>query len=191
MTSADSPIDRLRRVALRLTGMNDPDTEWLLSGIRQFEAGARFGTLLDDVLELRSGQGRSSWWEQEAIGLRDDLIRRIAAQYFGSLSQRAAAAAIARKVSLYEMSGWRRHRAFIDPPEAIQGSLRGDLFYLLKTNAPISEAVARRALGAPRARFMSHESGDYVATAEENHGSNHDDENAIDQGPGGSPAEVA
>jgi hypothetical protein len=187
MSDSAAAIDRLRRVAQRLTGMNDPDTEWLVSAIRQYEAGARFGVLLDDALELRASRGQTSWWEEEANALRDDLIRHIASRYFGSLSQRAAAEAIVRKARLYETSGWRRHRAFIAPPEAIQGSLRGDLFYLLKTHAPVSEAIARRALGSPCRFLVSHESADdATATDEETHGPT-DDEVQTNPRSGGNP----
>jgi hypothetical protein len=180
-------IDRLRRLILRLTDLNDSDAEWFVAAVRQYEVGARFGTLLDDALELRAGAGQTSWWEHEANARRDKLIRTIATRYFGSLSQRDAAETIVRKARLYETSGWRRHRAFIAPPEAIEGSLRGDLFYLLKTHARVSEAIARRALGSPCRFLVSHESADdATATEEERHGPT-DDEVQTNPGSGGNP----
>lgn len=158
--AATDAIDRLRGIATRLEVREDPDAEWFREALALYESGARHGLDLDAALGLRPGPGGTTWWEQEAAAQRDDLVRLIAARYFGGLSQRAQAEAITHKVRGYEAGAYRAHRKFAAAPRAILGSVRAWLFALLKTGAPISVSTVRRALAQETPLFVSHASGD-------------------------------
>lgn len=186
--TAPAAIDRLRRIAARLVELGDADSDWFAAALTQYESSARFGLSIDEALGLRPGRGQTAWWEMEANNRRDELIRQIAKRFFGDLVQRDAAAAIIGKARLYESATWKTHRQFTSPPESIQGSLRGDLFLLLKTGAPLSVRTAQRAL--------CHQTADFVAqrqcsTTDNDGGSpieRNVDEAETDEGPGRNPA---
>jgi hypothetical protein len=145
--AAAATINRLRAIAARLTKRKDPGGPWFAACLAEYEAGARHGLTLGDAFGFRLGAGQSSWWEQETLSRRDQLIRQIAAEHFSALSGRPAAAAIAKAIAGYERTAWRQHRAFAAPPAGLRG-LRADLFRLLKLCEPIAEPTIRRVLGA-------------------------------------------
>lgn len=156
--AAASSIARLRVVAARFLEHDDPDAAWFCAALQEYEAGAVHGLTLDQALGLRAGPGERPWWQTEALGRRNDILRGIAARYFPGRSAKAAAEAITSAAQRYEAAGWRRHRAFMVPPAEIGGTLRGELFYLLKTGAPLSVRTVERAL--------RHETHDSVAHGE-------------------------
>ena len=104
---------------------------------RQARASAWTGSLCS-AFGLRPAQGATSWWAIEGRGKRDTLIRAIAARHFGGAGRRAAAIAIRDAVARYKAAGWRRHQAFTSPPAELLGTLRGDLFAVLKVGQKVS-----------------------------------------------------
>ncbi len=185
MTGADS-IVRLRAIATRLSEREDQDSAWFANALAEYEAGALHGLTLGDAFGFRLQPGESSWWELEARSQRDALIRRIVQRYFGGLSARSAADALAKKVLRYESGDWRSDRKFKLRPTLT--GLHAELFQLLKIGVPVSVATIRRALAHEIPLLVSHEAGDHAAaTKEERHGTN-DDEAESNPGSGGNSA---
>jgi hypothetical protein len=139
-------IVALRRIVKYLRDTDHPDSEWLMTGLAQYEAGAPHRLSLCQALGLRRGQGATAWWQIEAARKRDSLLRAIAARHFDGASHRAAALAIKAAQERYAAGGWRRHLAFISPPAELLGTLRGDLFVLLKLRQPLSFKIIYAAL---------------------------------------------
>jgi len=153
MTAKASPIDRLRRLALRLGKPGDEDGEWFATALREFEAGARHGLTLGDAFGFRLTPGQTPFWESERIAKRDDLIRTIAAKHFSTLRGRPAAAALSRAIKRYEQGRWPAHKPFATPPPGLNG-LRAALFRLLKLGDPPAEPTIRAIFsGSPNTRF--------------------------------------
>jgi hypothetical protein len=145
LTAASPPIDRLRSIRTRLRGGADGD--WFAACLAEYEAGAKLGLTLGDAFGLGLEAGGRPWWEIEMQARRDKLLRAIAGKYFCGLSSRAAAREILREAARYEAAGWRQHRPFKSPPAELAGTLRADLFALLKIGEPLSDRTVRRALG--------------------------------------------
>ncbi|MFL9824106.1 hypothetical protein [Rhodoplanes sp. SY1] len=74
---------------------------------------------------------------------RDDLIRSIAAKFFGAATVRARAAALAAALARYEAGAWRRDRAAEDNPRR-PGTLEAMAWEVLRLHP--------RPLGAERVR---------------------------------------
>ena len=153
-----APIDRLRAIARHLDEIQHPDATWFAAALAAYESGARHGMTLDDALGLRVGQGERPWWAVEAMQQRDELLRAIARQHFPSMSRRAAAAAIAHELNRYRESRWRVDRAYRQPPAQLLGSVRAELFRLLKLDVPLGVGTLRRALDSAR-EPLAHETG--------------------------------
>ncbi len=171
MTDAASRIDRLRRIAARLGGA---DGEWFVTALQEYEAGARYGGSLDQALGLRLGPGTTPWWQIEDCGKRDALLRDIAARHFDGTTPRAAALAITTAVHRYAAAGWRRHQTFTSPPAELLGTLRSDLFVLLKIGQRLSFKIIYTALRrAPENEVSGHTDPDTLQTdaSEECHAS--------------------
>ncbi len=164
-------IDRLRRIAARLLELGDVDGEWFAASLQEYEAGARHGLTLGDAFGFRLRPGESAWYETEARSARDELLRAIARRYFGGMSTRAAADALASKISRYESGSWRGDRIFKLQPTLT--GLHAELFKLLKIGQPLSASTIRRALAHETTLFVSHAvRDDAAATNEARHGSN-------------------
>jgi hypothetical protein len=146
VTSGAASIAALRRISLHLSNTGHADGQWFAAALQEFEAGARLGLTLDAALDLRPGTGQTSWWEAEAIVRRDELIRTIAGRHFPGMSRRRAADAIVREAQRYQTTAWRSQRAYRSAPAELVGTLRGDLFALLKIGTSLSIGTARRAL---------------------------------------------
>lgn len=147
MSDGAAAIAKLRTIAARLVERDDPEAAWFAAGLAEYEAGAAHGLTLDDALGLACrGPGERPWWAIEAQQRRDELIRAIDAQRFGHLPARKAARDLWADVSRYEASAWRRDRVYTTAPLRP----RGDLFRLLRLNAPLSEATIRRVLAGSR-----------------------------------------
>jgi hypothetical protein len=118
--------------------------------VRQYELGAGRGARLDACLGLAQAQGKPPWWLREARGTRDDLLRLVAARFFLGEPARAQAAGIARQLSRYAETRWRRDRPWRTPPALYGGKIEHYLFRLLKiTGEPISLRTIQRALRVP------------------------------------------
>lgn len=141
-----TPITRLRAIAGRLIERDDPEAAWFSAVLQEYEAGARHGMTLEQAFGLACAPGERPWWHAEACERRDALLRDLAERQFPALSARGAAEAIVTALTRYETTAWRRDRAYLSPPEG----LRGDLFRLLRLEAPLSEGTIRRALTGSR-----------------------------------------
>jgi hypothetical protein len=152
-------IELLRRVAARLSGIEDADAGEFAARLAEYEAGARHGLTLGAAFGLTLGRGETPWWQLEASARRDEILRDLAARYFPSLRQRRAATALMQAIARYEASGWRQHRRDLSPPAGLSPLQRG-LFTLLKLDAPLSVATVRRALAHEIPLFVSQDSRD-------------------------------
>jgi hypothetical protein len=144
----DSPIIRLRRLAIRLATEGDADGIWFASALAVYEAGAADGLSLDAALRLVPSPGCRSWWSAEQRDRRDILIREIRDRFFPGLPNSHTASQIDEKLRRYETTSWRFDRARRSPPAAYAGKLEVFLFAVLKLGQPISKRVIERALGA-------------------------------------------
>lgn len=144
MTAA--AIDRLRRISAYLNDTGHGDNEWFKSALDQYESAVCHGLSFDQALGLRLGPGATAWWEIEARRKRDMLIRAIFTRYFRGAKRRVSALAITVAMERYAAAGWLRHRAFTSPPPELIGTLRGDLFELLKVGQRLSFKVIYAAL---------------------------------------------
>jgi hypothetical protein len=146
VSDAAAPIDRLRRISVYLRDTGYSDHEWFTTALAQYESAARHRLSFDQALGLSLGPGATAWWEIEDDRKRDMMIRAISARHFDGATPRAAALAITAAVERYAAAGWRRHRDFISPPTGLLGTLRGDLFVLLKVRERLSFKIIYAAL---------------------------------------------
>lgn len=190
MTGA-AAIDRLRGIAARLRDREDEAAEWFLTCLQEYEAGAPHGLTLDAAFGFRLNPGESAWYELEARTKRDTLLRVMRQRYFGGLSDRAAAAALAKKISRYEASDWRRDHKFKIRPTLT--GLQACLFALLKIAQPLGASTIRRALAHELPLLVSHEAEEHsAATHEERHGIYGDEtETETDLGSDGDAVDAA
>lgn len=189
MSAADS-IDRLRSIAARLLEREDVAAAWFGAALQEYTAGAQHGLTLDQALGLRAGPGARPWWQLEALARRDEVLRAIAARHFPARSAKAAAEAITSAAQRYEAVGWRRHRAFMAPPAEIAGTLRGELFYLLKTGGALSVRTVERALRHEMPDSVAHAgASNTLDTGETHDGNTGENDDETTSGPGnGRPA---
>ncbi|HJS88696.1 MAG TPA: hypothetical protein VJ738_01885 [Steroidobacteraceae bacterium] len=147
-----SPIDSiaaLRALAARLRERDDPAADWFTQCLAQYETNARLRVpeAMESAFGLRpGGRGRESWVDTEARLRRDEMIRRIKDRFFPGHDIERAAEAIARAAEQYRTGRFRLHVKLMAPPPEIVGTLRGELFSLLKIGAPLSKRTAQRAL---------------------------------------------
>jgi hypothetical protein len=131
MEKFDTSITRLRRIALQLSG---DDGRWFRECLELYQAGARDGLRLDVCLGLIPERGRTPWWESESCVERDQIVRGIAAKYCAGMRTTHAARWIVGQAFIYETGEYRFHRKLMAPPAAIEGTVRADLFRLLKAH---------------------------------------------------------
>ena len=133
----------------RLADGGGPDGQSFMTRVAQYEAGARFGARLDELLGLPPGAGRESWWARESRIRRDELLRTIALRFFpDQASRHSKAAAIARGLLNYEASSWRHDKKSAEPPR--RGRRRELEFLVLKCGpAPLARTVERALTGPP------------------------------------------
>jgi hypothetical protein len=145
VSNSAAAIDRLRAIAARLG--DDSDAQWFAACLAEYESGAPHGVTMEHAFGLAcSSPGERPWWVIEAQSRRDELVRCIDAQRFGSLPVRTAARDFWAALSRYESSAWRRDRSYTSPTDRSHA----DLFRLLKLDAPLSEATIRRVLAGSR-----------------------------------------
>jgi hypothetical protein len=140
MEESDTPITRLRRIALQLSG---DDGRWFRECLELYLAGARDGLRLDACLGLVPGRGRTPWWERESCVERDQIVRGIAAKYCAGMQTTHAARWIVGQASIYETGEYRFHQKLTAPPAAIEGTVRGNLFQLLKAHGRTRSASCK------------------------------------------------
>ena len=143
MEEFDNAITRLRRIASQLSG---DDGGWFRECLALYQARARDGLRFDVCLGLIPKRGRTPWWESESRAERDQIVRSIAAKYCAGMRATHAARWITGQAFIYETGEYRFHRKQMAPPPAIEGTVRADLFRLLKahgrTYSASSEALS-------------------------------------------------
>jgi hypothetical protein len=132
-----SPLDAMRRLRVIVADiaagrpLADADRAWFLACFDHYEAEAPIsGISLEKAFGLRPPIGRSTWWSQEQLALRDETIRAIADHYFGTLGIADQARQIERAARLVA-----RGRQPELPPEAralIQRALTGQRVFPAK-----------------------------------------------------------
>jgi hypothetical protein len=140
MEESDTGITRLRRIAAQLSG---DDGRWFRECLELYQAGASDGLRLDACLGLVPGRGRTPWWERESCAKRDQIVRGIAAKYCAEMRATQAARWIVRQAFIYETGEYRFHRKLTPPPAAIEGTVRADLFRLLKAHGRTRSASCK------------------------------------------------
>lgn len=140
MEKFDTSITRLRRIALQLSG---DDGRWFRECLELYQAGARDGLRLDVCLGLIPERGRTPWWESESCVERDQIVRGIAAKYCAAMRTTQAAKWIVGQAFIYETGEYRFHRKLTAPPAAIEGTVRADLFRLLKAHGRTRSASCK------------------------------------------------
>ena len=137
---SDAPLWALRRIAARLSG---DDGRWFRECLEFYQAGARDGMRLDLCLGLVPKRGRTPWWESESCAERDQIVRGIAATYCAGMRKTHAARWIVGQACIYETGEYRFHRKLMAPPAAIEGTVRADLFRLLKAHGRTRSASCK------------------------------------------------
>jgi hypothetical protein len=140
MEESDTGIARLRRIAVQLSG---DDGRWLRECLELYQAGARDGLRLDVCLGLVPGRGRTPWWESESCAERDRIVRDIAAKHCAGMRTTHAARWIVGQAFIYETGEYRFHRKLMAPPAALEGTVRADLFRLLKAHGRTRSASCK------------------------------------------------
>jgi hypothetical protein len=140
MEESDSSITRLRRIAAELS---DDHGSWFRECLELYQAGARDGLRLDVCLGLVPKRGRTPWWESESCAERDQIVRGIAGKYCARMRTTLAARWIVAQAFIYETGEYRFHRKLMTPPAAIEGTVRADLFRLLKAHGRTRSASGK------------------------------------------------
>jgi hypothetical protein len=126
---------------------------------------------LDEALGLRSPRGGVPWWREEAIRIRDSLLREFAQAHFphAQVSERARHL---RVLSLrYAASSWRFDRESEDFPSHRAGSVSEWLCRIFRSGAPmpISERHLRTILGGVTPRETAARRSAVRRVGENNH----------------------
>ena len=150
MDESDTGITRLRRIAVQLSG---DDGRWFRECLELYQAGARDGLRLEVCLGLVPERGRTPWWERESCAERDKIVRGIAAKYCAAMRTTDAARWIVGQAFIYETGEYRFHRKLVAPPAAFEGTVRADLFRLLKAHNR-TRSASREALSPSYATIL-------------------------------------
>ena len=145
-----SAIQNLRDVALLChqgQPLGDRLGEWLACSLDAFLAHQ--AATIDEALGIRSPRGGVPWWREEAIRVRDGLLRDFAGRYFADLAVAAKARRIRLLALRYGATAWRFDRARDAMPTQYQGTQTAWLWQLFRSGAPIpvSERHLRTILG--------------------------------------------
>ena len=88
-TSPLAVMRRLRAIVADIAAgrpLADADRTWFCACFDFYEAEAPLSRItLDKAFGLSPPIGRSSWWSEEQLALRDETIRALADDYFGDL----------------------------------------------------------------------------------------------------------
>ena len=145
-----SAIQNLREVALLChegRPLGDQLAAWLAECLDSF-LSHQTGTI-DEALGLRGARGGVPWWREEAIRLRDRLLREFAGQHFASLAVSVRARRIRLLALRYAATAWRFDRERHAMPERYEGTQNAWLWRLFRSGAPmpVSERHLRTILG--------------------------------------------
>ena len=143
-------INNMRTVA-RLCQTREPLPDalasWLASSLEAYlESRAES---LNDAFGLRNARGGVPWRLEASIRLRDEALRRLAAQHLIALSRSAQAVRIRELSVRYETSNWRFDRTREAMPVAYEGTPHEWLWRAFKSGAsmPLGLRQLRTILG--------------------------------------------
>jgi len=145
-----SAIQNLREVALLChegRPLGDQLASWLAECLDAF-LSHQTGTI-DEALGLRGARGGVPWWREEAIRVRDRLLREFAGRYFAGLAVSARARRIRLLAMRYAATAWRFDRERSAMPACYEGTQNAWLWRLFRAGAPmpVSERHLRTILG--------------------------------------------
>jgi hypothetical protein len=143
-------IDNMRTVArLCQTGEPLPDAlaAWLAASLQSYLE--RRAESLNDAFGLRNARGGVPWRMEASMRVRDEALRRLAAQHLSALSTSAQAARIRELSARYDVSNWRFDRTRETMPEAYAGTPHEWLWQAFKSGAamPLGLRQLRTILG--------------------------------------------
>lgn len=143
-------IDNLRQIKQRcLSGepLSGDLSRWLGAALQDF-LEHRSGSV-DAALGLRFAQGGVPWWREEAIRLRDGVLRNLAGHFLAGCSRSAQAKQIAALSLRYAASAWRHDREGRAMPESYRGKVKEYLWLAFTSGAtmPLGERQLRNILG--------------------------------------------
>lgn len=152
--SARTPIARLRRIRdAAAAGMAlGEDGPWLASGLDAYLRRAPEGLTLPAALDLAVPVGGAPWWRTDALARRDDALRRLATEFYGSLPPRERAAAIGVSLRRYASTSWPRDRHLTVCPVRLAGTAGALHFLIMRASAvPMSDRQIARIIDDSRA----------------------------------------
>ena len=144
-------IDRLRQIKQRCLScepLSNDLSRWIGSALQDFLE--QRSNSVDAALGLRFPQGGVPWWREEAIRVRDGVLRSLARDFLAELTRSAQAKQIATLSVRYAASAWRHDREHCDMPERYRGKVKEYLWLAFTSGAtmPIGERQLRNILEA-------------------------------------------
>lgn len=137
-------------VKLALSGQRHPDPEVRVAAERLLSwwwSGA--AERLDRVVGIAPAPGQRSAQTQAEIAQRDELVRKLAADYFPDLRSHPAAVALHRQWARYASSSWPRERMLDDVPPHRVGKPEGTFWQIMRLqDRVLSERSIRKILAA-------------------------------------------
>jgi hypothetical protein len=144
-------IDLLRHIAVLLAEHDDGDARRFRTIIAEYEAGARYGLQIDELIGLTPLPGQSPWYAIEMLALRDSLLLQLQRTFHADEpSERQQAKKIATRIGRYEAGPWIRDRVWKSPPAQYAGKAEALMFAILKAGRAPSSRTVQRALAAGR-----------------------------------------
>jgi hypothetical protein len=135
-------IDNMRTVA-RLCLVREPLPEalaiWLAASFESF-LEKRAGSL-NDAFGVRNARGGVPWRMEASMRVRDEALRRLAADHFSTLSTSSQASKIRQLSARYEASNWRFDRMRTTMPAAYEGTPHAGLWRAFKSGAAMPLGV--------------------------------------------------
>lgn len=133
-----STIQNLREVARRcVTGLplTEELAQWLGRSLGEYLSHRTPN--IDEALGLRTARGGVPWWREEAMRMRDGLLRQLATRHFPDASTSKQAREIYVLALRYAASAWRSDRQHDDMPARYAGTAHEQLWGAFKTMAPM------------------------------------------------------
>lgn len=147
-------IARLRRIrdAAAAGVALGEDGPWLAAGLDAYLRRAPQGLTLPAALDLAVPVGGTPWWRTDALARRDDALRRLGGEFYGSLQPRDRAAAIGVALRRYASTSWPRDRHLTSCPARLIGTVGELLFAIMSASAvPMSDRQIARIIDESRA----------------------------------------
>ena len=115
--------------------LNEDLARWLAKSLAEFLAHR--APSIEDALGLRSPRGGVPWWREEAIRIRNDVLRRLGDTYYFSDSVSRRAHQIYLAAIRYGASTWQFDREDDVLPPGYAGTPKEYLWKAFKSGAPM------------------------------------------------------